>query len=60
MILLRTAALAVLATIPHAAWATPILIQEVLYDAAGPDAPFAFTELVGPPSASLDGWSLAA
>ena len=44
--------------IPPSSWATPILIQEVLYDASGPDAPFAFTELVGPPGASLDGWSL--
>ena len=58
MILIRTAALVVLIAISHAAWATPIVIQEVLYDAEGPDAPFAFTELVGPPSTSLDGWSL--
>ena len=58
MILLRTVALVVLVTIPHTAWATPIVIQEVLYDAPGPDAPFAFTELVGPPGISLDGWSL--
>ena len=33
MILLRTVALVVLVTIPHTAWATPIVIQEVLYDA---------------------------
>ncbi len=52
MILIRTAALVVLIAISHAAWATPIVIQEVLYDAEGPDAPFAFTELVGPPSPS--------
>ena len=58
MILLRTVALVVLITIPRAAWATLIVIQEVLYDAPGRDAPFAFTELVGPPGISLDGWSL--
>lgn len=58
MIFLRTATLALLIAIPPAARATPILIQEVLYDASGPDAPLAFTELVGPPGASLDGWSL--
>ena len=59
MILLRAAALVILTTFPHAVWASPILIQEVFYDASGPDSPFAFTELVGPPGASLDGWSLA-
>ena len=58
MIFLRSATLAALIAIPPSSWATPILIQEVLYDASGPDAPFAFTELVGPPGASIDGWSL--
>ena len=37
--------------------AAPI-IQEVLYDAAGPDAPDAFTEILGLAGMSLDGWSL--
>ena len=37
--------------------ATPI-IQEVFYDALGPDRSFVFTELYGSPGTSLDGWSL--
>ena len=59
MILVRTlAVLAAIAMVPHMTWATPIFIQEVLYDAAGPDAREAFTELVGPPGTNLDGWTL--
>jgi hypothetical protein len=40
----------------RAGTATPIWIQEVVYDAPGPDAAHAFTELVGPPGTSLDGF----
>ena len=58
MILRTLTALAVLATIPALARATPVLIQEVYYDAIGPDSAAVFTELIGPPGASLDGWSL--
>lgn len=46
----------ILASAPAAA--SPIVIQEVLYDPAGPDAPGAFTELFGPPGMNLDGWTL--
>jgi len=38
--------------------AVPIKIQEVVYDAAGPDSPHVFTELVGAPGTVLDGWLL--
>ena len=37
--------------------ATPI-IQEVFYDALGPDKGSVFTELYGSPGTALDGWSL--
>ena len=37
--------------------AAPI-IQEVFYDAAGPDSSQAFTEIFGPAGMLLDGWSL--
>ena len=36
-----------------------VVIQEVLYDGPGTDPDDVFTELSGPPGASLDGWSLA-
>jgi hypothetical protein len=39
------------------ALAVPIL-NEVLYDATGPDASLVFTEIAGCPGTSLDGWSL--
>ena len=42
---------------PQPVVAAPI-IQEILYDAAGPDAPDAFTEILGLAGMSLDGWSL--
>ena len=42
---------------PHAASGAPI-IQEVFYDAAGPDGTEAFTEIFGPAGMPLDGWSL--
>ena len=35
-----------------------VFIQEVLYDGLGGDGDDAFTELIGPPGTSLDGWSL--
>lgn len=41
----------------HPAAASPIL-QEVYYDAIGPDASTAFTEIYGAGGLSLDGWSL--
>lgn len=50
--------LTALTLVAQAGMATPIWIQEVVYDAPGPDAAYAFTELVGPPGASLDGWSV--
>ena len=34
------------------------LLNEVFYDAAGPDASSAFTEILGEPGEVLDGWSL--
>jgi hypothetical protein len=40
------------------AWGMP-LIQEVLYDATGPDAEGVFTELFGDAGFDLAGWSLA-
>ena len=43
--------------LPASAAATPI-IQEVFYDAVGPDAATAFTEIYGPAGLGLDGWSL--
>jgi len=42
---------------PRTASAAPI-IQEVFYDAAGPDATGVFTELFGPAGMLLDGWTL--
>ena len=43
-------------------WARPMaaspIIQEVYYDAIGPDASTAFTEIYGEAGLSLDGWSL--
>ena len=44
-------------TAPMVAVAGPI-IQEVHFDAAGPDSAEAFTELFGTPGLLLDGWSL--
>lgn len=53
--LLATSALVAVSSTPAAA--LPIL-QEVFYDADGSDAPDAFTEILGTPGMSLDGWSL--
>ena len=49
--------LSIIGLIPQPVVAAPI-IQEVLYDAAGPDAADAFTEILGLAGMSLDGWSL--
>ena len=38
--------------------ATPVRIQEVLYDGSGKDSEEAFTEITGPPGKALTGWSL--
>ena len=40
------------------AGASPVVIQEVLYDGLGSDADDVFTELFGTPGASLNGWTL--
>ena len=40
------------------AGATPVIINEVLYDGPGSDADDVFTELYGTPGLLLDGWSL--
>jgi len=50
-------ALTVSVLVAGPASAAPI-IQEVLYDPAGIDAPDVFTELFGEPGLPLDGWSL--
>ncbi len=56
----QTVLLAILTILPIVqpeALATPI-IQEVLYDAPGPDSPLVFTELIAPPNFDFHGWSL--
>ncbi|MEO1174599.1 MAG: Ig-like domain-containing protein, partial [Myxococcota bacterium] len=35
-----------------------VLINEIVYDVDGPDAPFVFVELAGPAGTDLSGWSL--
>ena len=40
------------------AGASPVVIQEVLYDGLGSDADDVFTELFGIPGGSLNGWTL--
>lgn len=58
MFQLCAAILAVFVLIPSPAQAVPIWIQEVFYDATGPDSAHAFTELAGEPGTNLDEWSL--
>ena len=43
---------------PSETRAAPVVIQELLYDGSGTDAPEAFTELFGEPGMMLDGWLL--
>ena len=48
---------AILGSTAKPASAAPI-IQELFYDAVGPDSSEAFTEIFGPAGMALDGWSL--
>jgi hypothetical protein len=52
-----TTLVAAIGAAPRTASAAPI-IQEVFYDAEGPDATGVFTELFGPAGMLLDGWTL--
>lgn len=53
-----TILIAAIGAAPRTASGAPI-IQEVFYDATGPDATGVFTEVFGPAGMLLDGWALA-